>query len=89
MAGETGGLRDGGGLFGFDESAELGGLNSNNIGSLLFDHGERVSGGADRLIGHDGNANALRNLTQGLEVIGRGWLFKQFHAGFGEDWQEA
>src|SRR5699024_9657323 len=61
---------------------------SNNIGSSLFDHGERVSGGADRLIGHDGNAKALRNLTQGIEVIGRGGRFKQFNAGCGEEWQE-
>src|SRR5699024_3860835 len=89
VAGETGGLSDGGGLLGSEQTTELGGLDSDDVGGLLLDYGERIGRGADGLIGHDGNTNALGDLAEGIQVIGRCWLLKELHAGLSEDWEVA
>jgi len=77
VAGETGGLSDCGGLLGSEQTTELGGLDSDDVGGLLLDYGEGIGRGADGLIGHDRHANALGDLAEGIEVIGRRWLLKE------------
>ena len=56
---------------------------------MLLDYGERIGRGADGLIGHDRHANALGDLAEGIEVIGRRWLLKELYASFSENWEEA
>src|SRR5699024_5503621 len=89
VAGETGGLSDGGGLLGSEQTTELGGLDSDDVSGLLLDYCERIGRGADGLIGHDRHTNALGDLAEGVQVIGRCWLLKELNAGLSENWEVA
>ena len=64
------------------QAAGFGDLDIDHGRSLFLDHADRIFGGEDRLVGHNGNAGPFGDIFHAVQVMAAHRLFAEFDIKF-------